>query len=291
MKKQWLVAFAVTLVAAVTWAVWSGACDGKNSSGHGSRGHDGKAAAAVSAGNGACTAASAAGCTAHDASVASSSGCPYANGNATAAHAGCSKAGAATAGMDCEGHGTAATVASNAGHDCGGSNGKNAGAMAGQACGQGEGFVGAGMLGAPSCAAHGGSMSAAGGHGNCDACSDMMSTASVLSANGVQTQVVPLKNGVMFVYTTDTPAHVRAVQNALARRSDRLNVLAVSGDHARLCPECRNIRGAIASGKLTRETVNIEGGCLTLVTSSDPAMVAKLRSMALASQANGRNKS
>ena len=40
------------------------------------------------------------------------------------------------------------------------------------------------------------------------------------------------------------------------------------------------MRGAIASGKLTREVVNIEGGCLTLMTSSDPAMVAKIHAMA-----------
>ncbi len=149
--------------------------------------------------------------------------------------------------------------------------------------------LGAGMLGAPGCSHHG-AATAAEVKGTCDACAEMMTCANDLAANAVQTQVVPLKNGVMFVYTTDTPAHVRAAQNALARRNDRLNALTVSGDHARLCPECRSVRGAIASGKLTRETVNIEGGCLTLVTSSDPAMAAKLRSMALAAQANGRNK-
>jgi hypothetical protein len=39
------------------------------------------------------------------------------------------------------------------------------------------------------------------------------------------------------------------------------------------------MRGAMASGKLTREMVTIEGGCLTLMTSSDPAIVAKLHGL------------
>jgi hypothetical protein len=39
------------------------------------------------------------------------------------------------------------------------------------------------------------------------------------------------------------------------------------------------MRGAMASGKLNREVVNIEGGALALMTSSDPAMVAKIQSM------------
>ena len=124
---------------------------------------------------------------------------------------------------------------------------------------------------------------------DCDACAEMVTCSNEMSANAVQTQVVPLRNGVMFVYTADTPAHVRAVQNAVARRGDRLTALAQAGDRAKLCGECRSARGAMASGKLTRETVNIEGGCMTLVTSSETALVSRLRAMAATS--NGRNKS
>jgi hypothetical protein len=100
-------------------------------------------------------------------------------------------------------------------------------------------------------------------HPDCDACADMVSYSQQLSENGAQTQILPLKNGVMFVYTTDTAARVRAVQAAMSRRTQRLIALASSGDKAKLCPECKTVRGAIASGKLTRETVNIEGGCHT----------------------------
>ena len=95
----------------------------------------------------------------------------------------------------------------------------------------------------------------------------------------------------MFVYTTDNQTHVRAIQSAIARRTQHLMSLASEGDRARLCPQCKAMRGAMASGKLTRETVNIEGGCLTLMTSSDPSMVARLRGMASAQQSAARIKS
>jgi len=123
----------------------------------------------------------------------------------------------------------------------------------------------------------------------CDACADMAACEVELKSNGVQTQALPLRNGVMFVYTADTPAHVRAVQEVLARHAAKFNAMPAAGDRVKLCPECKAFRGAIASGKLTRETVNIEGGCLTLMTSSDLSLVAKLRAMANAQ--NGNRKS
>ena len=50
------------------------------------------------------------------------------------------------------------------------------------------------------------------------------------------------------------------------------------------------MRGAVASGKLTRELVPIEGGVLTLMTSNDPAVVARLHEMA-GTQLSARTKS
>jgi len=58
-----------------------------------------------------------------------------------------------------------------------------------------------------------------------------------------------------------------------------LSIMA-AGDKAHLCPSCKAVRGAIASGKMNRELVNIEGGCLTLMTSNDPATLAKIYSLA-----------
>jgi hypothetical protein len=283
MKKRLLVAFVVTAVSAAGWAIWVNACD---------RDKQASASNASTAGHEGCAMKAGAGtaCEGHGTSAASmksaSGGCPMMKGaSATTASMngakdGCSmKSGAASASM-------------TAGHDCcAGKSMKGAAATTaanmGGACD--PRMMGAGMIGAPNCAGRGTAASTAEMEGMCDACAEMISCGSQLTSNGVQTQVVPLKNGVMFVYTTDTAAHVRAVQNALARRNDHLNVLAQSGDHAKLCPECRTARGAIASGKLVRETVNIEGGCMTLVTSSDPALVTKLRAMA--AMGNGRIKS
>ena len=117
------------------------------------------------------------------------------------------------------------------------------------------------------------------GHGDCDACADMAECEAELAAAGAQTQVVPLRNGVMFVYTATSPASVNALQAAVARRGARLMQFQTAGDKARLCADCKTMRGAMASGRLTREVVNIEGGALTLMTSDDPKVVAKIRAM------------
>ena len=134
---------------------------------------------------------------------------------------------------------------------------------------------------AGTCSGHGMTTTAArSSHGECDACQDMAGCEQEIEAAGASTQIVPLKNGVMFVYTADSPASVHTVQAAMARRYDRMLQFASTGDKARLCASCKEMRGAAASGKLSREVVNIEGGCLTLVTSNDPSIVAKIHTMA-----------
>jgi hypothetical protein len=119
-----------------------------------------------------------------------------------------------------------------------------------------------------------------GSHADCDACVDMAACEQAIEAAGGQTQIVPLKNGVMFVYTAEGQNRVHAVQAAMARRTEHLVAMTGAGERATLCPVCKAFRGAVASGKLSRETVNIEGGCLTLMTSNDPSIVAKLHAMA-----------
>lgn len=177
-------------------------------------------------------------------------------------------------GGSCAGHGVSATAAvygsdkmmampAGAGHSCG-----TKGATASNA---GNGY---------SCGGRG--MTTASGrylHANCDACADMNNCEGELKSAGATTQVVKLKNGVMYVYTAHDAAQVRAVQAAVAQRNDRIAAINVSGEKAKLCPDCKVMRGAMASGKLSREMVPIEGGCLTLVTSSDPSIVIKLHAM------------
>jgi hypothetical protein len=131
------------------------------------------------------------------------------------------------------------------------------------------------------CTGHGmASMAAVSGHADCEACVDMADCSGQLDAAGAHRQAVRLKNGIMYVYTADSPRTVSAVQAAVSRRAERMLRFASAGEKTRLCGECKAMRGAMASGKLTREVVNIEGGSLTLVTSSDPAVVAKIHAMA-----------
>lgn len=131
------------------------------------------------------------------------------------------------------------------------------------------------------CNAHGmGVVAASNAHGDCEACLDMTDCSEALDAIGAHRQAVRLKNGVMYVYTADTQRNVSAVQAAVARRNQHMAQFATAGDKAKLCAECKSMRGAMASGKLTREVVNIEGGSLTLITSSDPTIVAKIHAMA-----------
>ena len=115
---------------------------------------------------------------------------------------------------------------------------------------------------------------------DCDGCADMAFCDHSVKALGATVQVVPLKNGVMYVYTATDANKVHAVQASMVRRNDRMLTMLAAGDKAHLCPSCKSVRGAIASGKLNRELVNIEGGCLTLMTSDDPATLSQIYSLA-----------
>jgi hypothetical protein len=110
----------------------------------------------------------------------------------------------------------------------------------------------------------------------CDACDDWELCAHELESVGASMQIVPLRNGVMRVFTAATPAGARVVQSALALHYERMSALITAGETAHLCPSCRVMRGAAASGKLAREIIKIDGGCITLTTSADPAFVMKI---------------
>src|SRR5262249_7951232 len=102
---------------------------------------------------------------------------------------------------------------------------------------------------------------------DCSACEDGMALEQDARAIGARSQVVPLKNGAMIVYSADSPGNVRALQTLVAKRNDKL-VAALSGSDAKLCDDCKSLRGAMASGKLNREVVNVENGCMALITSN-----------------------
>jgi hypothetical protein len=112
---------------------------------------------------------------------------------------------------------------------------------------------------------------------SCDACVNWNQCEAGLHRANASVQLVALKNGVMRIYTADTPAHARVVQALLARRDEYLHSLDEAGETARLCPGCRTVRGAALSGKLVRQVVPVDGGCITITTSSDPGVVALIR--------------
>jgi hypothetical protein len=114
----------------------------------------------------------------------------------------------------------------------------------------------------------------------CDACEDWEVCARELESVEASMQLMPLRNGVMRVFTASTPAGIRVVQIALARHYERMSALITAGEAARLCASCRVMRGAAVSGKLAREIIKIDGGCITLTTSADPSVVAKIHAEA-----------
>ena len=292
MKLARIVCFAIAVTLIAGWASHSSACDKD------------KASASAAHASGVCTAEMAAKCTPEMAaacqakmSAAAASQCPAMKASAvTASASGTSRlsgttASVASSGGSCSMHGMKASAAS-AGATCNMSGMK---ASAASVSASGKDACCAGKASAASagacatmksasagqCSGHGmGAMASSTMHDDCDACLDMANCNDALDAAGAHRQSVWLKNGVMYIYTADTQRNVSAVQVAVARRGERMARFASAGESARLCPECKSMRGAMASHKLTREVVNIEGGSLTLVTSSDPRMVEKLHAMA-----------
>jgi len=289
MKHSRLVLAVLAVLALGTWATLAFACDDKAS------------AAAASSKSSTCTAAMAAKCTPEmaaackakgasaaamqgcphgaTASSASASGCPYhAQSSATAAKAGsCGSSGAT-------GASTARSLDAVTLSAPGGASkvdavlvGSGGSCSHGTASAAGTSAVEAGS----SCSGHGAAKTADSyKHADCDACADMAFCDGEVKALGATVQIVPLKNGVMYVYTALDPNKVHAVQASMGHRNDRMVTILSNGDKAHLCPSCKSVRGAIASGKLNRELVNIEGGCLTLMTSNDPATLSKIYSLA-----------
>jgi hypothetical protein len=243
-----------------------------------------KAKSAAAASNGsACSAAMSAKCTAEMAAACKAKGASAASAMTACPHA--VKAGMGTASA-CPYHNQNSAVdavftgTGNGKSSCGAKGAAAAsGKMAGGSCDHGA--ASAAATGGSTCSGHGAvKMAERSSHMDCDACADMAYCDGEVHALGATVQIVPLKNGVMYVYTAESPSKVQAVQASMSRRNDHLASIFASGDKVKLCSECKAMRGAVASGKLNRELVNIEGGCLTLMTSTDPAMIARIYTIA-----------
>ena len=114
---------------------------------------------------------------------------------------------------------------------------------------------------------------------DCSACEDWAKCEKAVRDLGAKAQVVSLKNGVMIVYTAESATSIKGLQSVVAKRNEKMVGALTAGSDKKLCDECKQLRGAMASGKLHREVVNVERGCMTLITSDDRAVVQKIRSM------------
>ena len=214
----------------------------------------GCAGSATSAANGGCSAAAAAQCTGamkaacqSNATVAAAMGCSAKGASAvTASNTGAAKS------SNCGSHGASASF-----DHCGMKTMSASTAVAGLRCAEHQNGV-----------AH-----------ECAACEDWLEMDKDARAMGARSQVVALKNGAMIVFTADTPAQVKQLQAMVAKRNERMTAAYSGASDAKLCEDCKQIRGAIASGKLNREVVNVERGVMALVTSNDHAVVQRIRNM------------
>ena len=149
----------------------------------------------------------------------------------------------------------------------------NTKAMSGDHCATAQGSS-ATMAAGMKCSAHANAVA----H-DCSACEDWVACEQEVRALGARAQVVSLKNGAMIVYTVESPADVKTLQSVISKRHEKMLGALAGTSGKTLCPECKSLRGAMASGKLHREIVNVERGCMTLITSNDREVVSKIRTM------------
>ncbi len=221
---------------------------------------------------GACTAEMAAQCT-----PAMRAACE--KNAAVAAAMGCNVKGASAGkmanGASCSAHGTSATTAANNADHCAAMKNSATTASNGDHCANMKNAAAASAASAGmKCSAH---MNAV-AH-DCSACEDWASCEQDVRSLGAKAQVVGLKNGAMIVYTADRKADVKALQSVVAKRNEKMVAALSAGSDKKLCDDCKQLRGAMASGKLHREVVNVERGCMTLITSNDREVVQKIRNM------------
>ncbi len=129
--------------------------------------------------------------------------------------------------------------------------------------------------GATAAAAGNCTMHSAAAHGDCAVCTDEAACGEDLTQIGAHEQVVGLRNGTMILYTADNPENVRELQAAVALYNNRV-ISALRSSKAKLCTSCKRLRGALASGKLVRQVVNVERGCQLIITSSDRSIVRQV---------------
>jgi len=268
---------ALALIACACTATLAQACDANKTTKTAKAGSTTTANAVVASANGQVQAAPAdGGCAAH-ATTAANGGCSAAAAAQCtgAMKAACQQNAAVAAAMGCSAaKGASATTASNTGTSKSGGCGAR-GATAGyDHCGMKTTAASTAVVAGLRCTEHQNGVA----H-DCSACDDWMQMDKDARAIGARAQVVALKNGAMIVFTADTPAQVKQLQAMVAKRSEHMTAAYAGASDAKLCDDCKQLRGAIASGKLNREVVNVERGVMALVTSNDRSVVQRIRNM------------
>lgn len=195
-----------------------------------------------------------------------------ANASAAASGASCcagKSASASASGASCCAGGASATAA-----NAKGAAGKCTPEMQASCTPEMKAACGASGAGA-SCGMHGTSAAAM----ECAVCAEGASCDEDMNAAGAHRQVVALKNGAMLVYTADAPEGVRALQASVARHNATVMAVLAGQRAGKLCSHCKPLRGAMASGKLVREVVNVQRGAQIVITSTDRATVQRIHDM------------
>jgi hypothetical protein len=242
---------------------------------------------ALAGGKGAKSAGSADCCAAKSAATAASTSgacpasmnCPAGSAQCTAAQREqCAKAAKTTTAANsgsCAMHGATTAAASGS---CA-SRGNSTAAASGCATG-GKSAMAAGNCPMHGTTAAGGKCDMAGAaHGACVVCTDETACDEELRGLSSHAQVVELRNGLMIVYTAETPENVRALQVSLARHNEQVMTALATNSDANLCGACKSFRGAMASGKFSRELVNVKTGAQVLLTSNDPTFVRRIHDL------------
>src|SRR5262249_54396220 len=126
---------------------------------------------------------------------------------------------------------------------------------------------------------------------DCVACEDWMEIDQDARALGARSQVVALKNGAMIVYTADSPSSVKALQVMVAKRDERMTAAFAGNSDAKLCDDCKALRGALGredgraaggargGGKRSGGVVRGGRGVRALITSTARGVVQRTRAM------------
>ena len=109
---------------------------------------------------------------------------------------------------------------------------------------------------------------------NCDFCKPWMTTGLM---NEMTHEMVPMKNGVMTVMTC--PEKRMAEFKKTSAMMNEIGAKAAKGEPVKMCGSCEAMGGLLMRGA-TMEEVWLKSGCVMLMTSADPAVVADMHKWA-----------